>query len=142
MWSSFLSIGHYPTEPKGVGIGLHNHDSTWVAQLAGTKTWVVAPPGDQYQLGAEPFQQYDAYSGSDRFQRCTQHEGEIVFLPTGWWHSTENRGWSFAFGFQGSRNFDDLPVSDHKLLAQAATGNVAALEDADDAVLYRSRDIL
>jgi len=137
MWHGFLSIGHYPTKKTtGVGIGLHVHDATWVAQVAGTKTWVVAPPGNP--PGA-PYQKYEAYSASDRLQRCTQHEGEIVFLPGGWWHATENRGWSFAYGFQRSNFYDNVPASAHRLIAQAAIGNVAALEDAN---LQRSRDSL
>merc|ERR1712129_257046 len=68
-----------------------------------------------------------------------QHEGEIVFLPANWWHSTENLGWSFAFGFQGSNDPTHRPDSDHRLMAQAVIGNAAAMEGAD---LHRNRDVL
>jgi len=134
-----LAIGQYPTKPTKLGFPLHAHTATWAAQLAGTKSWVVAPPGPEEQLPLRSFQQFEVYSRSDGFQRCTQHEGEIVFLPSGWWHATENRGRSLAFGFQDSPTIHNFPVSDHRLIAEAVIGNVAALEGVD---LRRYRDVL
>lgn len=117
-WNFFLSIGN-----EGPAIPLHAHHLTWVAQLSGTKSWRVAPPG---QPPAAPFHNYGLKTTTAQFQRCTQREGDIVFLPEGWWHSTENFDWSFAYGGQGATV--DVAGSDYGLAFPVVIGNLSALQ--------------
>lgn len=125
----FLSVGQ-----QGKGIPLHQHKMTWMAQLAGTKTWLVAPPG---QPPVEPYQHYTAdAAAANNLQRCTQQQGEVVVLPEGWWHNTENHGWSLGIGGQplaGTGGIDDEELgegSNARLMMHVIHSNISALEDA------------
>ena len=80
----------------------------------GRKRWFVAPPSDIKSEDTPPFdpevssfqwyhQNHKLYSldnvegrrkgeVNSRLQMCTQNEGEALWLPNDWWHSTLNIG--------------------------------------------------
>lgn len=84
--------------------------SAWNACLCGAKRWVLLPPGTPLAAGLAPAVATpcawftDAYPrlveaaerGELRLLECVQRPGEIVFVPSGWWHGVLNLEWSVA----------------------------------------------
>ena len=77
----FAGAGGAPRAPSaargGAGFAMHSHDQTWLALLAGAKEWAVAPPHRE-----------DVAPWSAEALRCVQTAGDVVVLPSRWWHST------------------------------------------------------
>lgn len=100
----------------------HRHPENWFAQLRGKKSWVMTPakvveePGpervryvpasDEAMKSTTPCDPQDGANVG--FQRCLLEEGEILYLPSNWHHSTCNiGGFSLGVGYIGA--LDHLP---------------------------------
>jgi len=83
--------------PPGSGFKLHvdiGHTAAWNAQLMGVKEWILyAPEDDERMYEGEP----DAFAPDlKRFPRLaeatpwrtTLGPGEVIFVPSRWWHQT------------------------------------------------------
>lgn len=90
-----------------------NSTSAWNAVVRGEKKWILLPPHLGPPPGVEAStdgfavrqpvtlmewltsgyyeEMYDKYSGKGLVE-CTCREGEIVFVPRGWWHCVINTG--------------------------------------------------
>ena len=70
------------------GVNTANHGFTWIALVSGMKRWHVAP--HEYPMAQEPH----CYEWPERVasHACTQNAGDVILLPTAWWHSTCNYG--------------------------------------------------
>ena len=114
--SKFLFIAS-GKEAKDAGIPLHNHYRTWAASMAGTKLWYVAPPNN---LPIRPnIYHHEQELESAKLLRCSQEQGDIVYLPAGWWHATFNKGdWVLTVGGQ---------EQSEGTVYDAAAGDAAAL---------------
>jgi hypothetical protein len=104
--------------PRNSGSSFHkdpNGTSAWNACIRGSKKWIFFPP-DHPPPGVHPssnegdvtapmsvLEWYMNYYDSAREAgskvgavECTVKAGEIVFVPSGWWHAVINLGWSAA----------------------------------------------
>jgi len=107
--------------------------SAWNALLAGRKRWVLYPPGQVPPSGVDADEDEDTgeidYTGEDpvvwflehypQIMRsdpknhpieCILEEGEIIYVPTNWWHMVFNLTESIAVtqNFCDSYNFTDV----------------------------------
>jgi histone arginine demethylase JMJD6 len=55
----------------------------WLAALRGKKHWLFYPPGSDESQAPPPL-------------ICTQEPGEVMFVPSGWWHQVRNEGVSLS----------------------------------------------
>jgi histone arginine demethylase JMJD6 len=85
--------------PAGSATALHADvlaTSAWNALFWGTKRWLMFPPEqgallEPGRLYAFPPGQEDVPMPEDaRPLACVQRPGEIVFMPSGWWHQVYN----------------------------------------------------
>lgn len=106
------------------GHGMHRHREAWLAQLVGRKVWWVAPPlpSGREAVGAVghpsfPYRSLSPEEGAwpcawllreelasniTALRRCVQMPGEVLVLPTGWWHMTCSLDeFNIAVGGQG-----------------------------------------
>lgn len=81
------------------GSGLHKHSEAWLAQMAGRKTWLLAPPGSlsaqeqdvlEQTMPCELLKEVQA-GRHPTLQLCTVSPGEVIYLPTQWHHATCNQ---------------------------------------------------
>eukprot|EP00930_Biecheleria_cincta_P053369 TRINITY_DN38816_c0_g1_i1.p1 TRINITY_DN38816_c0_g1~~TRINITY_DN38816_c0_g1_i1.p1 ORF type:complete len:529 (-),score=93.50 TRINITY_DN38816_c0_g1_i1:93-1634(-) len=115
----------------------HRHPENWFAQLHGKKSWVMTPANVVEESGPERVRYIPASDEAMKsvspcdvrdeanvgFQRCLLDEGEILYLPSNWHHSTCNiGGFSLGVGYIGA--LDHLP----KVHLAAATGDRKGLE--------------
>jgi ankyrin repeat protein len=103
------------------GLPLHAHEATWALALSGKKNWFVAPPRE---LPVRPHTHFseEFLAKVPELQRCAQREGEIVYLPAGWWHATFAKDdWTLTLGGQGLSRGS---------MYHAARGDVEALQKA------------
>ncbi|KAG6544655.1 hypothetical protein Mapa_013845 [Marchantia paleacea] len=91
--------------PKGTWTPLHAdvlRSYSWSANVCGRKKWLLLPP-EQVELVYDRFQRdtvYDIYSevsaqqfpgfSQTRWMECNQGPGEILFVPSGWFHQVTN----------------------------------------------------
>ena len=96
-----LSIGG-----AGSGIGWHMHGEAWLASVHGRKKWTLSKPGGMMasKLGSplmgspEWSKRYGGpIAGLIKF---VHNEGQTLYLPAGWWHTTINIDQCIAFGGQ------------------------------------------
>jgi len=129
----------------GVGVGHaggvipEEHPSSWFATIKGRKRWVVHPPnlqsprmpdgvGDLFLRNRE----CTITSFFESTLTCDQQEGDIIWLPGGWWHETCNVG-DFAVGIGGV-------TYDEQLMAQRrARGECSLSDDAQLNAFLRTR---
>lgn len=116
---------------KGSGSGGHAHEANWVAQLAGRKVWIVAPP----KANGRQWPSFDTHVCELYKNRhalplgsevCVAHPGETLYLPDLWYHGTCNLD-DFVFGLGGKGFSDHWPR--HLYYIQA--GNLQAIQKAD-----------
>lgn len=80
-YAVFFSFGSFTQ-----GVNTANHGFTWIALMAGEKRWHVAPP--ETPMPRDP--KCTDRSDHPTSFACTQFGGEIITLPTAWWHATCN----------------------------------------------------
>lgn len=89
---SFGFAGH------GSGVPLHTHGAVFAEVLHGRKRWFLYPPS--YTPLFDPNETtlrwlhnvYPSLGPLDRPLECTLDVGEVLYIPSGWWHSTLNIG--------------------------------------------------
>jgi hypothetical protein len=77
---------------SGTGSFLHRHDSSWLFLSSGVKEWLLLPPSTSHldeAQEANPCTLRAEFPDLD-WSTCTQHAGEILYLPKGTWHATCN----------------------------------------------------
>lgn len=88
------------------GVEPANHGFAWIGLVAGAKLWYVSPPTSE---------RFGAPSCADRASievlggevtHCLQRPGEVMVVPTAWWHATCNLG-EFTLGV-GGQDYCDL----------------------------------
>ena len=85
----------------GVGVPPENHPSSWFAMVKGRKRWVLNPPqagsGRNGGEGSEPAGVMFRHANGEMCVpvnkplgalHCDQQEGEVIWVPTYWWHET------------------------------------------------------
>lgn len=95
----FFSFGGGPQ-----GVDMANHGFTWIALVAGSKLWHVAPGTTPKPLNPSCARR-DAYDVIEGTIRCLQSAGEVIALPTAWWHATCNLG-EYTVGIGGQDSCD------------------------------------
>ncbi|CAE7355766.1 unnamed protein product [Symbiodinium natans] len=89
------------------GHGMHRHKEAWLVSLIGRKVWWAAPPSAEPAESNSEGRPVFPYKAMDREEggwpcawlldearappgtrRCVQQSGEMVVLPSGWWHMT------------------------------------------------------
>lgn len=100
-WSPVVSLDG-GAQQKG-GIPFHRHYESWLFLIHGRKQWAVArPDGEDTRALMSTFD--DNISAHEWFDtigtklpngvrnpdQCVQEQGEIIYLPTGWWHAVAN----------------------------------------------------
>jgi hypothetical protein len=101
--------------PNGSGSPFHTdpHDSSaWNAVIEGCKRvsfyppWVIPPGVDEEEIHSEYYASedtmewyrsiYPSLPPEDRPIECLVQRGEILFIPSGWWHQVQNIGHTIA----------------------------------------------
>jgi len=83
------------------GLPLHAAERTWGAAIVGQKVWFAAPPGNP---PVEPYQRWEESDlAAAKLLQCTQEEGDVIFIPDGWWHTTYGKkSWTLTIGGEGN----------------------------------------
>ena len=85
------------------GIPFHFHPASWLELVRGRKRWWVAPPGAGLRMDvyASPATSDALAAENDRICAFAQEEGDIVYVPDGYFHAVANAGnWTVAVGQQ------------------------------------------
>lgn len=99
--------------PDGKGTAPHfDQNINFVFQLHGTKVWTMAPnkdvihPMTRHTMGLATDPELESYLNSPLPQqmprdilRCELKPGSLLFVPRGYWHSTEAAGDALALNF-------------------------------------------
>jgi hypothetical protein len=113
-----LSIGG-----NGKGLPPHKHSASWLGVIVGRKKWTLIPPNGLARDASLYLStaMLDAAQWSESLKaklrsdagmvECVQRPGEVVIVPSQWWHATENFGDVVAVGASGN-GLDDLPIAD------------------------------
>ena len=106
---TYLTMG-----PAGSGVQMHMHGAGWNLQLHGSKQWFLSDPhteppfmvhrGNDEMLPL-PMVAYvnEVLPGlpeKDRPQTCVCIEGDVIYIPDGWFHGTLNLGASVSAASQ------------------------------------------
>ena len=104
--------------PDGKGTAAHfDQNINFVLQIHGTKTWSMAPntnvqnPTQRFTIGQELEFEIASYAEEPMPNTlpdpgCRQYilqPGSMLFVPRGWWHSTEASGEALALNFTFSQ---------------------------------------
>jgi len=103
--------------PSGKGTAAHfDQNINFVLQLQGTKKWWIAPnhhvenPTERYTIGQEIDPELASYVAGDMPKEMPKDRQEIIlkpgsmlFVPRGFWHSTEAEGEALALNFTFSQ---------------------------------------
>ncbi|CAM9115880.1 unnamed protein product [Chrysoparadoxa australica] len=137
------------------GLPFHVHGQTWLGLVFGAKRWFVYPPGEgpppsvESALGGHPLLSSWEWCRTvlphlepqHQPMQCTQHGGDLFYLPPNWKHLTVNAGEAIAVGGQevylGEKRLKDCleVLEDHP-------DDVDALKGAGLALAHRGMDIL
>eukprot|EP00930_Biecheleria_cincta_P028004 TRINITY_DN19553_c0_g1_i1.p1 TRINITY_DN19553_c0_g1~~TRINITY_DN19553_c0_g1_i1.p1 ORF type:complete len:495 (-),score=75.89 TRINITY_DN19553_c0_g1_i1:280-1764(-) len=128
LYGTFIMV----TGKIGANLPPHNHFQSWSALAHGKKFWWVVPP--DYDIDSLPLD-WDldvSLERSDEIHRqipgakgCLQKAGEIVYLPSGYFHGTwAQSSWTFGYGGQGSNEHGDASFS-------ARLGRTSELQEQD-----------
>lgn len=99
--------------PDGKGTAPHfDQNINFVLQIHGTKIWKLAPnehvinPLTRHTMGTEPDAELDGYLEDDlptkmptSVETIELKPGSVLFVPRGYWHSTEAQGEALALNF-------------------------------------------
>lgn len=99
--------------PDGKGTAAHfDQNINFVLQINGTKIWQLAPnehltnPLTRHTMGAKPDSEMAGYLEKDfpvampkNTQTIELKPGSLLFVPRGYWHSTEAQGEALALNF-------------------------------------------
>lgn len=99
--------------PDGKGTAAHfDQNINFVLQIHGTKIWKLAPnehvinPLTRHTMGTEPDAELDGYLEDDMptempkaVKTIELKPGSMLFVPRGYWHSTEAQGEALALNF-------------------------------------------
>ena len=167
--------------PDGKGTAAHfDQNINFVVQMQGIKKWSLAPnanvenPTARFTIGQELDPELSAYVESEMPTEMptngrvefTLKPGSVLFVPRGWWHTTEAEGEALALNFTFNqptwidlftlalksrlslspawRELADGVTSMHEDLRANATGELNDLlaELVDDLPNWRAEDIL
>jgi hypothetical protein len=95
----------------GSGVTFCRHGFSWLAMLEGGKRWLFAPPNatrpqQEQECDGLLDGKADDSVPNEITHVCTQRPGEVMVVPTAWWHSVCNTASSFAFGGQDDCDTD------------------------------------
>jgi len=127
------------------GVQFHRHNDGWNLLLAGRKRWFLYPPA-RLPVPAFPAEELpirdwllEFYPGlmtlaegsAARPLECIQREGELLYVPEGWYHATVNLGDTVAVASQRlHQSAADMLHREHWLWSEAkdqdGRGNHAA----------------
>jgi hypothetical protein len=89
------------------GVQPEEHPSAWFAAVTGRKRWLFHPPnmdspsaGANFIIHGSDSKICEVDSLFTSTLTCDQKEGDIVWIPNGWWHSTCNLD-EFSMGIGG-----------------------------------------
>ena len=74
----------------GGGLSFHQHEENWLALITGRKRWFLAPPKAAPPQTAHRRVTEESQPRHPGMLVVDQQPGEILYLPTGWWHCTYN----------------------------------------------------
>ena len=95
----------------------------WSALVAGRKLWYFVKPGDEkhFWCGPEPDsfildirERQDLFGAADVIE-VVQEQGEIMFVPAGWYHQVHNLARKFSILVENVTIFILGRQPDHKL---------------------------
>ena len=104
--------------PDGNGTAAHfDQNINFVLQIHGTKQWSIAPntsvenPTQRFTIGQDLDPELASYAENEMpdempakgRREFTLKPGSLLFVPRGWWHSTEARGEALALNFTFSQ---------------------------------------
>lgn len=104
--------------PDGKGTAAHfDQNINFVLQIHGTKHWSIAPntsienPTQRFTIGQEMDPELASYSEKEMpdemptngKREIILNPGSLLFVPRGWWHSTEASGEALALNFTFSQ---------------------------------------
>ncbi|KAK7474975.1 hypothetical protein BaRGS_00033786 [Batillaria attramentaria] len=87
----------------GSGLTFHDHYDAWNGMVFGKKRWFVypdnkSPPGGMKFTNREWYEIiYPKLTREHRPLECVQEEGEIIYVPEGYYHAVMNIGDSIGF---------------------------------------------
>jgi len=106
---------------RHTGIGFHRHEENWLAQLQGRKAWFLLPAGAERPPTLPPWQYLR--ERPEGLLCCVLEPGEILFVPSYWWHATWNLDdLTLALGWEGGAS-REWPQEMHAI----ADGDLEAL---------------
>jgi len=77
------------------GATFHWHDATFDVLYVGTKEWRLTPPKYKGFTGMSPMDAAEQLDDSYTLH-CTQHEGDIIYVPANWGYMTTNHGFTIG----------------------------------------------
>ena len=104
--------------PNGKGTAAHfDQNINFVLQIHGTKHWSIAPntsvenPTQRFTIGQDLDPELASYAENEMpdemptkgRREITLRPGSMLFVPRGWWHSTEATGEALALNFTFSQ---------------------------------------
>ncbi|KAL1522518.1 hypothetical protein AB1Y20_017505 [Prymnesium parvum] len=75
------------------GVQMSQHDSAWLATVAGAKLWHLAPPSvpmPEHRTCADRGRIDWARAAAEGVRHCAVLPGELIVVPPSWWHATCN----------------------------------------------------
>ena len=86
------------------GVRMANHGMAWIGLVAGAKVWHVAPH-DGPRPTNPTCANRDRVEMIEGVTHCVQRVGEVMVVPTAWWHATCNLA-DFTLGYGGQDSCD------------------------------------
>ena len=109
----FESLARFPVYPQfafgpaGSGAPFHRHCDAVNGLVFGLKRWWLLPPEDAFYTREHPSTLVDssgrAAGEHARALQCTQHGGDLLFVPQSWGHAVLNEAESVAAAFEFDR---------------------------------------
>lgn len=128
----------------GTGLVMHRHWEAWNTVVHGKKHWFLYPPDitpplqfpvtvsiQEWLSTIYPEIKRQAGGGSKQVPlplECTQHAGQLIYIPEGWYHATVNLVETIGVARQIQHNME-LPQP--TLNASAMYWRIAAMENGD-----------